>query len=146
MNNISDFGAPSLRDVTHIYDTVDTAERMGLPPDTLFKAMQFAAFPTASWDDIERVELGNGTALAVALHMLPGDRVLVSIIESRPYPFAMDGTLLHWSYVAEKLTGFHEKDLCDAVALTCFLGVALRRPIAVEGACDCPRHRGEDAE
>lgn len=123
--------------------TVELARR-GLPLATLLAAMTAAHELEESRDaDLGRVGLGNGTACDIVITLLifrPNDQVLISVIGWNAYPFNMDGPLVHWSYVAEKLVPGHNP--CDAVALTLLLGVALRRLVGVSGACDCPVHRG----
>lgn len=125
-----------MTNVSYLYDTVEKAAEMGVPSKSILAAMSFAAFPDASWPDLARIELGNGTAFEMKLDLLAGGkRVLVSIVREGAYPFQRDGSLLHWSYVHEKFG----LPLCDSVALTCFLGVALQRPVAVT-ACSCSVH------
>lgn len=126
---------------TDIEATIELARRT-LPPETLFAAMKaYQELEDAQDADIGRVSLGNGTGCDIVIVPVarPDDQALVSIIGWNAYPFNFDGSFLHWSYVAEKLSP--RENPCDAVALTLILGVVLRRPIGVSGACDCPVHR-----
>ena len=128
--------------ITDIERTVELAGR-SLPPETLFAAMQATQRLEDEEDaDLGCVSLGNMTGCDIVLMPLLerlDDQVLVSIIGWSAYPFALNGSLLHWTYVAEKLVPGHNP--CDAVALTLLLGVVLRRGVAVSGACDCKVHR-----
>lgn len=126
--------------ITRIHDSVEKAQEMALPAETIFAAMAFASFEEAP-AHLARLPLGNGSVLELALTRLPEvPAVLVSIVGIGAYPFAEDGSLLHYSYVREKFRGLTD---CDAVGLTCLIGVALQRPVGVDGACGCPRHGDE---
>ena len=125
---------------TDVSEFIEVAIQGGLPVDTIYHAMAgSSAIRDKHVFDIGRTGLGNGTALRIVLTPFPTDEVMVSVQGWSAYPFTLGEDFLHWSYVAEKLT---RGNVCDAVALTLLLGIALRRPVGVAGACQCPIHEG----
>ena len=128
-----------MTEVTYIHGVIEKAKEMGLPEQSILAAQSFAAFPESSWRDVMDIDLGNRWDLLMKLDALPGGvRVLVAVLGWGADVFSTNEGELFWASVKAR---FH-LSTCDAVALTCLLGIALQRPVAVDGACDCPVHRG----
>lgn len=127
-----------MTEVTYIHGVIEKAQEMGLPQESILAAQSFAAFPENSWKDVMTIDLGNRWHELLKLDALPGERVLVSVPGHGAWVWSRRDGLLGVDEVSDALSII----TCDAVAMTCLFGIALQRPVDVDGACDCPVHRG----
>lgn len=126
-------------EVTYIHGVIEKAQEMGLPQESILAAQSFAAFPESSWRDAMTIYLGNGERVRLKLDALPGgEEVLVASVGDGAWIWNKSDGELWWEEVKAHL----RLTTCDAVAMTCLLGIALQRPVDVDGACACPVHRG----